>query len=134
MRVVLLLKSIYAVPNAMTYAIVIVLSVIFTFLGFAIEITNGNIGHVKNGREPNAGAAIFPNIPFIPVAVGFFAWLLNSCYPHLGFWIIVGLFTLYLPYWWWSLRRLDGELQSLLAASEKQLDAAGDNGERQNDN
>ena len=118
----------------MTYAIVIVLSVIFTFLGFAIEITNGNIGHVKNGREPNAGAAIFPNIPFIPVMVVLFAWLLNSCYPNLGFWIVVGLFTLYLPYWWWSLRSLDGKLQSLLVASEKRLETAGDNGEKQNDN
>ena len=131
---VLLLKSILAAPNAMTYAIVIVLSVIFTFLGFAIEITNGNIGHVKNGREPNAGAAIFPNIPFIPLTVLLFAWLLNGCYPNLGFWIVVGLFTLYLPYWWRSLRRLNGELQSLLAESEKRPETAETNGAQQIDN
>jgi hypothetical protein len=55
----------------MTYAIVIVLAVIFTFLGFAIDITNGNITHVKNGREPNADAAIFPNIPFNPLMAVF---------------------------------------------------------------
>lgn len=108
----------------MAYAIVIVLSVIFTFLGFAIEITSGNIVHVKHGREPNAGAAIFPNIPCIPVTVVLFTWFLNGCYPNLGFWIVVGLFTLYVPYWWWSLRRMNGELQSLLATSEHQLKTA----------
>ena len=123
----LLLKSIPAV----SYSIIIVLAVIFTFLELVLEATKGNIVHVKNGREPNAGAAIFPGIPCIPFAGVLLAWLLNHCYPNLGFWTVVGLFTLYLPCWRRSLRRLDGELQLLLEASEKRLKTAENNSARQ---
>ena len=103
----------------MAYAIVIVLSVTFTFLGFATECATRNIVHVKHGREPNAGASIFPTIPFIPAMAVGFTWFLNGFYPNLGFWVIVVLFVLYVPYWWWNLRRLDAKLQSLFAASER---------------
>ncbi len=72
----------------MTNVIVVVLSVIFTFLGFAIEVTNGKIRHVENNREPNAGAAIFPGIPFIPLFIAGVVWMLNSIYPNLGFWTV----------------------------------------------
>lgn len=95
----------------MTYAIVVLLATIFTFLGFAIECTAGNITHVKNGREPNAGAAVVPNFPLIPMFVLGIAWLLDRWHANLGFWTVVLLFVLYLPFWWFTLRRMNDVLE-----------------------
>lgn len=103
----------------MTYVIVVVLSVIVTFLGFAIEITNGNIGHVANNRQPKAGAAVFPNIPFVPLFIVGVVWLLDRIYPNLGFWICVVLFCVYVPYWWLSLRKLNVTLQSMITKNDQ---------------
>ena len=97
----------------MTYAIVATIGVIVAFMGFAIEIADGNITHVRNGREPNAGAAIFPSIPFFPALAAGVSWLLDQAHSGLGLWVVVGLFALWVPFWWRSLRRLDKELASL---------------------
>ena len=51
----------------MTYAIIVLLATIFTFLGFAIECTKGNITHIKHGRKPNAGGSCLPKLPCYPV-------------------------------------------------------------------
>ena len=82
----------------MKYAIIALLATIFTFLGFAIECTSGNITHVKHGRKPNAGAAVFPSFPVIPLLVLGFAWLMDQWHANIGFWSVVGLFLVYLPY------------------------------------
>ena len=99
----------------MTYVIVAVLATICTFLGFALECTSGNITHLENGREPNAGAALFPNIPFNPLLAVGVAWALERVHVHLGLWVFVGLFLIYLPCWWFSLRRLTRKLDALKA-------------------
>jgi hypothetical protein len=97
----------------MTYAIVALLATVATCQGFAIEITKGNITHVRHGREPNAGAAIFPNIPTVPLLAVGGAWILNQCWPNLGFWAIIALFCLHQPFWWYHLRQLNREFDQL---------------------
>jgi hypothetical protein len=47
----------------MVYLLAILFSLVASVQTFASEITAGKIGHVENGREPKAGAAIFPTIP-----------------------------------------------------------------------
>ena len=52
---------------AMTwYLSLVFLALISCGVGFALETVTGNIGHIKNGREHNTGAAILPTIPVIP--------------------------------------------------------------------
>ena len=105
------------------YAIVTVISIVFTFFVLATECANGNIIHVKNGREPNAGATIFPGIPFFPILAIVVMRIGNSFYPKMGFWLIVIGFVLYIPYWIWELRKLNAQLESMLA--ERNASAAG---------
>ena len=102
----------------MQYAIVVVLSVLFTFLGFITEVTAGNIRHVENGREPNAGAAIFPGIPFVPLFFVGVVWMLNRIYPNLGFWAFIGFGAWFVPNWWLSLRKLRRQFNDLVANSD----------------
>ena len=108
----------------MTYGIVVLLSVIVAFLGFATEITDCNIRHVKNGREPNAGAAIFPGIPFIPLITVGFVWAVNRIYPNLGFGLFVSLFCVFVPSWWINIRRSNKKLRALIANKEEQRGSA----------
>ena len=102
----------------MQYAIVVVLSTVFTFLGFAAEVTAGNIRHIQNGREPNAGAAIFPNIPFVPLFFVSVVWLLNRIYPNLGVWAFALFCVWFVPNWWFSLRKLRQQFNALVAGSD----------------
>ena len=97
----------------MTYAIVALLAIVATLQGFATEITAGNIRHLQNGRKPNAGAAIFPGLYLVPLVALGFAWLLNQWRPYLGFWTVVALFCIHLPFWWRYLRRLNREFAQL---------------------
>jgi len=60
-------------------------------VSFSLETTIGNIGHIKNGREPNAGAAILPTIPIIPAMYVLAAWSINHLYPNLGY-IVVAVY------------------------------------------
>ena len=110
----------------MIYALVVLLAVVFTFLGFASECAAGNIIHVKNGREPNAGAAIFPGIPFIPIIAFVIVRLLNRLIANLGFSIFFLSFVLYLPFWWVDLRRMNEELANLTAATEDSRESNAD--------
>lgn len=68
----------------MPYVLVAILSVVSCCVGFAVEITEGNIGHVQNGRTPNAGAALFPNIPFVPINYVLAAWALDRLHQGVG--------------------------------------------------
>ena len=56
----------------------IVFRLIASVQSFASEITRGNIDHLKNGRKPNAGAVIFPTIPFVQIVAVGVAWLLEK--------------------------------------------------------
>ena len=66
------------------YASILALSLMSCFLGFALLITEGNIGHIKAGRPPNAGAALFPNIPIVPLSYVLAVWALDWVSPGRG--------------------------------------------------
>ena len=51
----------------MTYMMAVFISLVSCFIGFGLEVVQGNIRHVKNGREPNAGAAMFPTVVVVPL-------------------------------------------------------------------
>src|SRR5262249_11417202 len=94
----------------MTYLLAIILSVIVSVFSFASEITAGNIGHLRNGRHPNAGAALFPAIPaFQLLAVGI-AWLLERVIPEYTLWILLGGFLVLTVLWAVALVKLRVEL------------------------
>ncbi|MCX7006959.1 MAG: hypothetical protein NTY53_06875 [Kiritimatiellaeota bacterium] len=109
----------------MMYGIVIVLSLVSSFMGFASEVTTGNIVHIKNGRKPNAGAAIFPVIPIAQILALLVAWGLNRIHPSLGFYTVSVLFVVFCVFWIPSFRKLKKELEEL-ERRLKSKPAAGD--------
>ena len=72
----------------MLFAALVVLSVVSCLVGFQLEVVEQNIRHVQNGRKPNAGAALLPTIPVVPVAYCCVAWGINLLRPNLGFMIV----------------------------------------------
>ena len=78
----------------MIYFLILILSFFLNALGFAIEISEGNIRHIENGREPNAGAALFPVIPFTQIAFLGLAFLGNLYKPNWGFYGVVALLSI----------------------------------------
>ena len=97
----------------MMYALVILLSLGACVMGYISEVTAGNITHIKNGRKPEAGAAIFPAIPFIQILAILVAWGLNRIHHFLGFYTVIALFILFCPFWAASYRRLKREFDML---------------------
>ena len=97
----------------MMYVLIIIISLVLSAMSFAGEITQANITHIKNGREPDAGAALFPTIPFIPLFIVLLTWGLNTVYENLGFYSIIGCFVAYLPIWYFSYRTSVKELKSI---------------------
>lgn len=98
----------------MIYLLAIFLSLVVSAQGFASEITAGNISHLKHGRQPNAGAAIFPVIPVFQFLAAGVAWLLQAFVPGYAVWILVGLFLGFSAFWTVSFVRLRAELQRRL--------------------
>lgn len=74
------------------YLLFALLSITSISIGFYSEIVNGNIAHLRNGREPNAGAALFPTIPVIPALHFGVACGLNLVYENLGWYVIFSYF------------------------------------------
>ena len=78
----------------MGYLVVFGLSIISCVLGFALELTQRNAQHLENGREPNAGVALLPEVVAIPAAYLGAAWGLNQWQPSVGFTVIAAYFCL----------------------------------------
>ncbi|MFL6659833.1 MAG: hypothetical protein ACJ8GW_17255 [Massilia sp.] len=76
------------------YLGVFVLSLVSCFIGLVLECLRGNVAHLKNGREPNASAALFPNVPIIPCLYLAGAWFLNARSENSGFITVVAYFCI----------------------------------------
>lgn len=100
----------------MIYLLAIFLSVVVSAQCFAAEVTSGNITHLKNGRQPNAGASIFPTIPVFQLLAAGGAWLLQTFISTCAIWILLGLFLLFSAFWFFSFLRLRAELQRSLTS------------------
>jgi hypothetical protein len=94
----------------MTYILAITLSLIVSGFAFASEITAGNIRHLRNGRVPNAGAALFPTSPvFQLLAVGI-AWIFDRFFWEYTVWVLLGGFLVLAVLWAVSFVKLRAEL------------------------
>ena len=80
------------------YIFIVFLGLASAILGFAIEIAQGNITHIINGREPNAGAAIFPTIIALPAFYSLSFWLGNKITEDAGFYFVSIFFILTFSY------------------------------------
>jgi hypothetical protein len=98
----------------MTYLLALIFSLIVSIQAFASEITAGNIRHVKNGRQPNAGAAIFPAIPVLQLLALGIAYLFEAFVPRYAVWILTGLFLLSSLFWAFSFVSLRAEFRRTL--------------------
>ena len=99
----------------MIYVLAIILSLIVCGQCFASEITAGDIRHVKNGRTPNASAALFPLIPMAQLLAAGGAWLLQSFVPQFAIWVVVGSFLVITMGWAFSFARLRAEFRKVTA-------------------
>ena len=95
------------------YGLTIVAALLSTFIGFGLEIVQGNIRHVQNGRKPEAGAVIFPSIIFIPLFYLGTTWGLNTVTDYLGFYIVFAYFVISITYKVFSLKKQGRELEEL---------------------
>jgi hypothetical protein len=108
----------------MIYVLAIILSLIVCGQCFSLEIVAGNIGHVKNGRVPNAGAAPFPLIPILPLLAVGGSWLLQTFLPEFAVWILLGCFLCVTIAWAFSFAKLKTELKKAkVASSNRERDA-----------
>jgi thiol:disulfide interchange protein len=97
----------------MLYLLAIFFSLVVSGQSFASGITAGNITHVKNGRLPKAGAAIFPTIPIFPLLAIGAAWLLQAFIPQYAVWILVGSFLIFSVFWAFSFTKLKAEFDRI---------------------
>lgn len=97
----------------MVYGLIIFISTVVCVMGFISEITVCNITHIENGRNPEAGASIFPTIPTVQILAVFIAWGLNKVHPNLGFYGILGLFVVYCLFWIPSYLKAKSKLHKL---------------------
>jgi len=77
----------------MWYFGLVLLAFVACFVSFAVEIATGNIAHIRNGREPNAGAAVLPTIVLVPAVFVLAAWAINHLYTNLGY-VVVAVYGL----------------------------------------
>ena len=108
----------------MIYLIAIILSLVACAQSFLSEATIGNITHLKNGRPPNAGVALFPLIPFMPLLFLGAAWILRRFVPEYAMWILVGAFLTLSLIWMVSFAKLRAELRRTEAACHTHDQAA----------
>jgi hypothetical protein len=97
----------------MIYVIALVLSLVVCAQTFASEVYYGNILHIKNGRKPTAGAALFPAIPSYQLLALGLARLLDNAFPTLAIWMLMALFVVFSAFWLFSFKRLKTELKGL---------------------
>ena len=83
----------------MVYFVALVLSLLLFVQVVASESVSGNIGHLEQGREPNAGVAIFPIIPSAQFLLLGIAWLLEKFLPNHSLSTIVFLHVVFSIFW-----------------------------------
>lgn len=97
----------------MIYIFAIILGLVSSILLMACEVSRGNITHLKNGREPNAGAAIFPTIIIVPLFFAGIAMGIKSFFLAHDLVIFLGVTLALIVAIGISLLRLNAKLKSL---------------------
>ncbi len=81
--------SVLLVTHRMIYLVAIVVSFVLCLMMYASDVTQGNICHIENGREPVAGASLFPTFPVVQVLCLGAAYGLNLWSPDRA--ILIGM-------------------------------------------
>lgn len=76
----------------MIYAMAIIISLFSCFIGFILEVKEGNVRHLKNGRKPEVGAAIVPAIPLVPLFYCGAVWIIDTQVQGFGLYVVSGYF------------------------------------------
>jgi hypothetical protein len=97
------------------YMSLVLLSLVEVFVGCAAEVVKSNIGHLKNGRKPDAGCAILPLVPILPIAYVLAAMGLNHFAPYLGYGTVAGISSINVGRSYWRYRKERPQLETLLA-------------------
>jgi hypothetical protein len=103
----------------MIYLIAIIFSLAICVQVAASEVVQGNVTHLKHGRESNAGVALFPMIPFFQLLLLGIAWILEYVVPSLATWTLVSCFLAQLAVWLFSFKKLKNELRRAMFAREQ---------------
>jgi hypothetical protein len=98
----------------MIYIIAVLISLIVTGQSLTSEILAGNIRHLKNGRQPNAGATLFPAIPFFQFLVVGLAWLLQTFIPQYSILVLIGFFLVFFGIWLLDFYKLKADFMKRL--------------------
>ena len=103
----------------MIYVVALVLSLLLFVQVVASESVSGNIGHLEQGREPNAGVAIFPIIPSAQFLLLGIAWLLEKFLPNYSLSAIIFLYVLLSIFWLTDYLKLLSRLKHLKEIHKK---------------
>ena len=98
----------------MIYLVALAVSVLACAQAAASVIVDGNVIHVKNGREPNAGVSLLPMIPLFQLLALGIAWGLNHLIPSMAIGVFLGCYTAFSAAWLVSFKRSKAELDRLL--------------------
>jgi|GEM_PF-1860580 hypothetical protein len=97
----------------MIYIITVIAALVLSFMMLASEALNGNITHLKNGREPNAGACIFPTIPCVPLFFCFISWIVEKFLKEYSIAIMLIVFAALYGLWVVGFMKLKSEFEAL---------------------
>jgi hypothetical protein len=100
--------------RGMVYVLALVLSVLACAQTVASAIVAGNIFHVENGREPNAGVSLLPMIPLFQLVALGIAWSLNRLIPSMAIEVFLGVYVAFSAAWLVSFKRSKAELDRVL--------------------
>ena len=102
----------------MLYVLVLLLSLCSCFVGFLREAAEANVRHVQNGRKPNAGAAVFPNIPLVQLTYFLATWALEQVV-HDAAYALVSLYSFVsMAVRFGQYRKFELQLKALVAAND----------------
>ena len=104
----------------MTYLVALLLSAIVCVQAFASEIVNGNTRHVRHGRKPNAGAALFPNVPVYQLLELGLAWIIERFAPSAAMVVLLAIHAVLFAIWAVSFHRARAEYSRALAESQRE--------------
>ncbi|HEY8942117.1 MAG TPA: hypothetical protein VIM59_18115 [Cellvibrio sp.] len=100
--------------SSILYFLLLVTSFALCCAGSYQEILRGNIVHLQNGREPNAGVALFPTIPFVQAMHFGIVYGLNLAQENLGWYVITVYFSLAILCLCYMISKLKAEYNKLV--------------------
>ncbi|MDM1019774.1 hypothetical protein QSV37_05535 [Acinetobacter sp. VNK23] len=103
----------------MIYLVAFLLSLIFSWQNLISSGLQGNITHLQNNREPNAGVSIIPAIPFFQIVFLIFAWLLNYFFHQFAIQILCILFITQFIFWFIPFKQQQKQFHQMLKEYEQ---------------